>query len=243
MIERLRALPAFSVVVLHACCHNPTGLDLSADQWVQVAQVCRDRQLIAFLDFAYQGFGDGIDADALAVRAFLAAGQRFLVANSFSKNFSLYGERCGALSVVCLDAEEARRVMSQLKAEVRRNHSNPPTHGARLVAQVLESPVLRQQWEEELASMRLRIRAMRERVHVGLSAAFPGQDFSHYLAQRGMFSYTGLSRGQVAHLRQAHAIYLIDSGRMCMAGLNERNVDVVVEALVDTLGRFEKAAA
>ena len=243
MLQRLNALPAHAIVVLHACCHNPTGLDLSHEQWVEVAQVCRQRQLIAFLDFAYQGFGDGIDEDALAVRVFLDAGLRFLVANSFSKNFSLYGERCGALSVVCRDAEEAERVSSQLKAAVRRIYSNPPTHGGLLVARVLGSAALRARWEQELASMRQRIRSMRRQLHAGLSAAYPGEDFGHYLTQRGMFSYTGLSGAQVAHLRHAHAIYLIDSGRMCMAGLNERNVGVVAEALVETLGRVERAAA
>jgi aromatic-amino-acid transaminase len=243
MLDRLDGLPPHSVVVLHACCHNPTGLDLSHEQWVQVAKVCRERQLIAFLDFAYQGFGDGIEEDALAVRVFLDAGLRFLVANSFSKNFSLYGERCGALSVVCRDAQEVDRVMSQLQASVRRIYSNPPTHGGALVAQVLASPRLRTLWELELGSMRQRIRAMRERLHAGLSAAYPAEDFSHYLAQRGMFSFTGLSAGQVAHLRQAHAIYLIDSGRLCVAGLNERNVDRVVQAIVSTLGLVEQSAA
>lgn len=231
MLEALRGLPQGSVAVLHACCHNPTGVDLDASQWREVASVVVERGLVPFLDLAYQGFGEGLDADAAAVRAMAATGVPLLVSNSFSKSFSLYGERVGALSVVAADADEAARVLSQVKRLVRTNYSNPPTHGGKVVATVLESDELRALWEQELGGMRERIRHMRQALVDGLRARLPGQDFSYMLRQRGMFSYSGLSQAQVERLRQAFSIYAIDTGRICVAALNSGNVGRVAEAI------------
>jgi aromatic-amino-acid transaminase len=231
MLAALRALPAQSIVLLHACCHNPSGVDLTPAQWDALIPVLRQRQLIPYLDIAYQGFGDGLEQDAHAVRALTDAGIAFFCASSFSKSFSLYGERCGALSVVCPDAEQAGRVLGQLKATIRKNYSSPPTHGARVVAQVLNSPTLRGQWADELDAMRQRIQAMRRRLAEQLATALPGRDVSRFLTQRGMFSYTGLSETQVDTLRETHGVYLVRSGRLCVAGLNVNNVDKVAAAL------------
>ncbi|MFJ2995655.1 aromatic amino acid transaminase [Pandoraea sp. NPDC087047] len=235
MIETLAALPPHSIVLLHACCHNPTGVDLSQAQWQALVPVMRERGLIAFVDMAYQGFGDGLDADAFAVRALTEAGVPTVVANSFSKNFSLYGERCGALSVVCATADEASRVFGQLTGTVRANYSNPPTHGARLVAQVLTTPSLRRAWETELDGMRTRIASMRTQIHARLTPHVSGEKLSRYVAQRGMFTYTGLSATQADTLRETHGVYLLRSGRMCVAGLNTRNVDTVAHAIAQVL--------
>ncbi len=240
MREAFAALPRQSIVLLHACCHNPTGVDLSNDQWRQLIPVIRERELIPYVDIAYQGFGDGIEEDAFAVRALADAGVRFFVANSFSKSFSLYGERCGGLSVVCADRPEAERVLGQLKSSVRSNYSSPPTHGARIVARVLETPALRQLWESELATMRERIKDMRQRLHAALGARLAAvgtpRELGFYLTQRGMFSYTGLSAQQVDRLREEHAVYLVRSGRMCMSGLTTGNVDAVAAAIVEVMG-------
>jgi aromatic-amino-acid transaminase len=231
MVAALESAPAGDVVVLHACCHNPTGVDLDATQWARVVEACGKAGVVPFLDMAYQGFGDGIEQDATALRLFAASGQNLLVASSFSKNFSLYGERVGALSVVTADADETARVTSQVKRIIRANYSNPPTHGAALVAGVLTVPTLRSQWEAELTGMRDRIRAMRAGLVEGLKNRGVARDFDFVTRQRGMFSYSGLTREQVDRLRDEFAIYAVGSGRICLAALNSRNLDRVVEAI------------
>jgi aromatic-amino-acid transaminase len=231
----LRALPPKSVVLLHACCHNPTGVDLSRAQWEQLAALLAERQLLPYLDLAYQGYGDGIDEDAYAVRLLADKGLTFFVANSFSKSMSVYGERAGALSVVCADRAEADLVLGQMKVTVRRNYSSPPIHAAGIVARVLTDATLRPQWEREVAAMRLRILAMRKQLHAVLSTKLPGRDFGYFLTQRGMFSYTGLAAAQVDRLRDEHAVYLVRSGRMCVAGLNTNNVERAAAAFAAVL--------
>lgn len=236
MLASLDALPRHSIVLLHASCHNPTGVDLSQAQWEALIPVLRERELIPFVDIAYQGFGDGLDEDAFALRALAEAGIQFFAANSFSKNFSMYGERCGGLSVVCNDRAAAETVLGQLKATVRRNYSTPPTHGARVIARVLNDPALFALWTEETAAMRKRIRAMRERLLAVLDEKFQGRrDFGYLVTQRGMFSYTGLSEAQVGQLRDEHAVYLVRSGRMCLSGLTTGNVDHVAASMAAVL--------
>ena len=236
MLDTLRGLPPRSVVLLHACCHNPTGVDLTAAQWDALIPVLRERELLPYLDLAYQGFGDGIAEDAYAVRAMADAGITYLIANSFSKSMSVYGERCGALSAVCADKAEADLVMGQLRFTVRRIYSSPPMHSAQIVARVLGDAKLRAMWEGELAQMRERIARMRRALHDRLVARVPGRDFGYFLTQRGMFSYTGLSAAQVDRLREEHAVYLIRSGRICVAGLNEANVERTAEAMATVIG-------
>ncbi|WP_199226002.1 amino acid aminotransferase [Chromobacterium sp. Panama] len=231
----LAQLPAGSVIVLHACCHNPTGADLSDAQWAEVVQVCRERGLVPFLDMAYQGFADGIDADAVAVRLFSASGLQFFVSSSFSKSFSLYGERVGALSIVTAGKEESARVLSQLKRVIRTNYSNPPIHGGAVVAAVLSNPELRQLWEDELAGMRDRIRAMRVGLVEAIKAEGVAQDFSFVAQQRGMFSYTGLSAAQVERLRADFGIYAVSTGRICLAALNSKNLTYVASAIAQVV--------
>ena len=233
MRAALAALSPRSIVVLHACCHNPTGADLSAAQWQEVVAVCQERQLVPFLDMAYQGFADGIAADALAVRAFAASGLPFLVSSSFSKSFSLYGERVGALSIVTASKDESTRVLSQVKRVIRTNYSNPPIHGSAIVATVLNSAELRQMWEDELAQMRLRIREMRTRLVTELQGE--GKDFAFIAQQRGMFSYTGLSAAQVERLRSEFGIYAVSTGRICVAALNAGNITAVSKAIAAVL--------
>ncbi len=235
MKAAIGALPAGSVVVLHACCHNPTGVDLSAEQWAAIVDLVKSRDLVPFLDIAYQGFGSGIDIDAEPVRLFAQAGIAVLVSNSFSKSFSLYGERVGALSVVTHSAEEAGRVLSQLKRVVRTNYSNPPTHGGQIVATVLETPELRALWERELAGMRDRIRTMREQFVELMRARLPGHDFNFIMSQRGMFSFSGLSKAQVSRLREEHGVYAVDSGRICVAALNAGNLVHVCDAVASVI--------
>ena len=235
MLSTLRGLPARSVVLLHACCHNPTGVDLTRAQWDTLIPLLRERELIPYLDLAYQGFGDGIEADAYAVRALASAGVSFFIANSFSKSMSVYGERCGALSVVCPDAAQAVNVLGQLKFTVRRNYSSPPIHGGQIVATVLTDPELRREWETELGAMRERILAMRKKLYAVLKAKAPGRDFEYFLTQRGMFSYTGLSAAQVDTLREEHALYMVRSGRICVAGLNSSNVEATAVAIAAVL--------
>jgi len=235
MSAALEALPAGAIVVLHACCHNPTGVDLSAEQWSRVIEIVKTRGLVPFLDLAYQGFGDGIDADGTAVRRFSEAMSPIFVASSFSKSFSLYGERVGALSVLAASEDEAARVLSQLKRIVRANYSNPPTHGGQVVATVLTTPELRALWERELGGMRERIKAMRKALVESIHACAPGTDFGFILAQRGMFSYTGLSKAQVDRLREEFSIYAIDTGRICVAALNSANVSRVAEAVAKVI--------
>ncbi|RZS81191.1 amino acid aminotransferase [Pigmentiphaga kullae] len=235
MIAALEGYPAGTVVVLHACCHNPTGVDLTADQWTKVVEVVKARRLIPFLDIAYQGFGDGIDADATAVRQFADAGLTFLISSSFSKSFSLYGERVGALSLVAADKDESGRVLSQLKRVIRTNYSNPPTHGGTVVAQVLTSPELRSEWEAELGEMRERIRAMRAALVAKLKERGVARDFGFVMQQRGMFSYSGLTAAQVDRLREEHGIYAVSTGRICVAALNSRNIDAVADGIAAVL--------
>lgn len=231
----LNALPAGSIVVLHACCHNPTGADLDEAQWRQVIDVIGARGLLAFVDIAYQGFADGLGEDALALRLFVESGLQFLVASSFSKSFSLYGERVGALSVITANRDETARVLSQIKRIVRTNYSSPPTHGGAIVAAVLSSPELRRMWEEELADMRGRIRAMRLSLVDRLQGRGVGQDYSFVIRQRGMFSYTGLSVEQVDRMREEFGIYAVSSGRICLAALNTHNIDYVADAIAAVL--------
>jgi aromatic-amino-acid transaminase len=232
MLGALRSAAPGTIVVLHACCHNPTGCDLTPAQWQEVVAVLGERRLAPFLDMAYQGFGEGIAEDGLAVELCLAAGLDFFVATSFSKSFSLYGERVGALSVVCASADEAARVLSQLKRVIRTNYSNPPTHGAAIVAHVLSTPPLRAMWEEELAAMRGRIKAMRVELQRRLEAAGARIETAFITRQRGMFSYSGLTQAQMQRLRGEFGIYGVDSGRICVAALNEKNLDAVVDAIV-----------
>ena len=235
MLDALERAPERSIVLLHACCHNPTGVDLSRAQWDELIPLLQQRGLIAYLDLAYQGFGDGIEQDAYAVRALAASGASFFIANSFSKSMSVYGERCGALSVVCADAQQADNVLGQLKFTVRRNYSSPPIHGGQIVAHVLADADLRPMWEAELAAMRERILAMRQTLHRVISAKVPGRDFGYFLTQRGMFSYTGLSAAQVDRLRDDYAVYLVRSGRICLAGLNDGNVERAAQAMAEVM--------
>ncbi|MBV4457625.1 aspartate/tyrosine/aromatic aminotransferase [Pseudomonas sp. COR58] len=235
MLEDLNALPNGSIIVLHACCHNPTGVDLNPQDWKNVLQAVRAKGHIPFLDMAYQGFGDGIAEDAAAVRLFAESGLTFFVSSSFSKSFSLYGERVGALSIVSESKEESARVLSQVKRVIRTNYSNPPTHGASIVAAVLNSPELRAQWEAELAEMRLRIRGMRDQMVDLLAQKAPQHDFSFVGRQRGMFSYSGLSVEQVHRLRNEFGIYALDTGRICVAALNQNNIKVVTDAIVQVI--------
>jgi len=235
MLADLKALPARSIIVLHACCHNPTGVDLGIDDWKQVIEALREKDHIPFVDIAYQGFGDGIEEDAAAVRLFAETGMTFFVSSSFSKSFSLYGERVGALSIVTGNRDESARVLSQVKRVVRTNYSNPPTHGATVVASVLNSPELRAMWETELGEMRERIRQMRLGMVEQLAAKGAKTDFSFVARQRGMFSYSGLTAEQVERLRVEFGVYAISTGRICAAALNERNLGYVTDAIVQVL--------
>lgn len=235
MVKSLESFPAKTLVILHACCHNPTGADLTKDQWKTIISICQQKQLIPFLDIAYQGFADGIEEDGAAVRMFADSGMSFFVSSSFSKSFSLYGERVGALSIVTQNKEESARVLSQLKRVIRTNYSNPPTHGAAIVATVLNSPKLRQMWEDELAQMRERIKSMRHGLKEKLAAAGISHDFSFIEAQRGMFSYSGLTADQVAKLQEQDAIYALSTGRICVAALNSKNIDRVAQAIARVL--------
>jgi aromatic-amino-acid transaminase len=235
MLTCFETMPTGSIVVLHACCHNPTGADLTPDQWKKIIDLITSRGLIPFLDMAYQGFGDEIEADGQVVRQFTEAGGPLFVSNSFSKSFSLYGERVGALSLVAGSAEEAARVLSQLKRVIRTNYSNPPSHGGKVVATVLTNPELRSLWEQELKIMRTRIRANRELFVDLLKQKKPQHDFSFVKKQRGMFSYSGLTKNQVEQLRNADSIYAIDTGRICVAALNSSNIERVVNAICSVI--------
>lgn len=231
----LNTLPAGSIIVLHACCHNPTGADLSEAQWRDIIEVIQARGLVPFIDMAYQGFADGIAEDALALNLFLASGLQFFVSTSYSKSFSLYGERVGALSVVTASKDESARVLSQIKRLIRSNYSNPPIHGGAIVAAVLASPELRQMWEAELVVMRERIKTMRSSLADKLKAKGVAQDFSFIIKQRGMFSYTGLSADQVARMQSEFGVYAVNTGRVCIAALNTKNIDYVTEAIAAVL--------
>ncbi len=231
----LKSLPAKSVIVLHACCHNPTGADLTTAQWQEVVAAVKERNLVAFIDMAYQGFADGIEPDAVAPRLFAESGLQFFVSSSFSKSFSLYGERVGALSIVTASKEESGRVLSQVKRVIRTNYSNPPTHGGAIVAAVLSSPELRQMWEDELAGMRERIRTMRTGLVDKLKTRGVAQDFSFVAKQRGMFSYTGLTAAQVERMKSEYGIFAVSTGRICLAALNNKNIDYVADAMAAIL--------
>lgn len=235
MLEDLRALPARSIIVLHACCHNPTGVDLQTEDWKAVLEVLREREHIPFLDIAYQGFGDGLEQDAEAVRLFAQSGLSFFVSSSFSKSFSLYGERVGALSIVTGSRDESIRVLSQMKRVIRTNYSNPPIHGAMVVSNVLNSPELRAMWEQELSEMRNRIHSMRLELVGRLAELGAKRDFGFVAEQRGMFSYSGLNTEQVERLKSKHGIYAVGTGRICVAALNHNNIGHVVEAINDVL--------
>ena len=235
MLASLNTAAAGTVVVLHACCHNPTGYDITAAQWDQVVAVVKAKNLTAFLDMAYQGFGHGIAEDGAVIPKFVAAGLCFFVSTSFSKSFSLYGERVGALSVLCADKEECSRVLSQLKIVIRTNYSNPPIHGGAVVAAVLNNPELRALWEKELGEMRVRIKAMRQKLVDGLKAAGVKQDMGFITSQIGMFSYSGLSKDQMVRLRSEFGVYGTDTGRMCVAALNSKNIDYVCKAIATVM--------
>ena len=236
MTQALQNMAPGTVVVLHACCHNPTGVDLSPDQWGQVIDIVASRKLVPFLDIAYQGFGDGIDADGEVVRRFAAANMPMLISSSFSKSFSLYGERIGALTIVGASSEEAVRILSQLKRVIRTNYSNPPTYGGQAVALTLTTPELRALWEKELGEMRVRIKDMRKAFVEKLKARVPSRNFDFVLKQRGMFSYSGLTSEQVMRLRSEFSIYAIDTGRICVAALNSKNIDYVTESIAKVIG-------
>jgi aromatic-amino-acid transaminase len=231
MIGALDGVPPGAIVVLHACCHNPTGIDPSPEQWGRILEVVRSRGHVPYLDIAYQGFGESVDADGSVVRRFAATPGPLFVASSFSKSFSLYGERVGALSIVAADRDEAARVLSQVKRVIRGNYSSPPTFGGQVVATILDSPELCSLWDNELGTMRERIQAIRRALVDRLARHTPGVDFGFILEQRGMFSYSGLTREQVGRLRSEFAVYAIDSGRICVAALNDRNIDYVADAI------------
>ncbi len=235
MLADLKAAPAGTIALLHACCHNPTGYDITAAQWDQVVAICKSNDLVPFLDMAYQGFGYGLKEDGAVIQKFVDAGLTFFVSTSFSKSFSLYGERVGALSVLCTDKAEADRVLSQLKIAIRTNYSNPPTHGGSVVAAVLGNPELRKQWEDELAEMRVRIKAMRSAFVEKLKAAGVKQDMSFITTQIGMFSYSGLSKDQMVRLRNEFGVYGTDTGRMCVAALNSKNIDYVCASIAKVM--------
>lgn len=235
MLAALNAAAEGTIVVLHACCHNPTGYDITAAQWDKVIAAVKARKLTPFLDMAYQGFGHGIAEDGAVIGKFVAAGLSFFVSTSFSKSFSLYGERVGALSVLCESKEEADRVLSQLKLVIRTNYSNPQIHGGMVVATVLNTPALRTQWEQELAEMRVRIKAMRQKLVDGLKAAGVKEDMSFITAQIGMFSYSGLSKDQMVRLRNEFGVYGTDTGRMCVAALNSKNIDYVCASIAKVI--------
>ena len=235
MLAALQAMPSGAIVLLHACCHNPTGADLSDEQWGQIIPTIIERGLIPFLDMAYQGFSEGIEIDGRVVRRFAEAGGPLFVSNSFSKSFSLYGERVGALSIVGSSQEDIARALSQLKRVIRTNYSNPPTHGGQAVATVLATPELRKLWEDELSGMRDRIRVMRQQFVEKLKQKAPDSDFSFVTRQNGMFSYSGLSKEQVTRLREEFSIYAVDTGRICVAALNSHNIDRVVDAIAKVI--------
>jgi aromatic-amino-acid transaminase len=235
MLADLNAAAPGTIVVLHACCHNPTGYDITPDQWSQVVATVKAKGLVAFLDMAYQGFGHGLTEDGAVIAQFVAAGLTFFVSTSFSKSFSLYGERVGALSVLCENKEECERVLSQLKIAIRTNYSNPPTHGGAIVAGVLGNPELRALWEKELGEMRVRIKAMRQKLVDGLKAAGVAQDMGFITTQIGMFSYSGLSKDQMVRLRSEFGVYGTDTGRMCVAALNSKNIDYVCASIAKVI--------
>lgn len=235
MKASLKSANAGDAVLLHACCHNPTGIDPTPAQWEELAKLVAELKLIPFFDFAYQGFGNGIEEDAFGVRTFLKYNQEVLIANSFSKNFGLYNERIGALTIVSADKETADRVFSQMKIAVRANFSNPPAHGANIVTTILSNPELRQMWEDEVKEMRDRIKEMRELFVAKLSALGVQVDFSFISQQYGMFSFSGLTKEQVARLKEEFGIYIVGSGRISVAGITTSNIDPLCQAIAKVL--------
>ncbi|WP_425618225.1 amino acid aminotransferase [Anatilimnocola sp. NA78] len=236
MIASLEKIPASDVVLLHACCHNPTGIDPTPEQWKKIAAVIKQRGLLALVDFAYQGFGDGLEEDAVGLREIANTGVEVLVSSSFSKNFGLYGERVGALTLVANSAEAAERALSQIRISIRTNYSNPPTHGGALVAAVLNDASLRKQWEDELASMRERIHKMRHLFVAEMKKLKPEKDFSFLINQKGMFSYSGLTNLQVDELRTKHAVYVVgNGGRINVAGMTQQNMPALCQAIAAVL--------
>lgn len=235
MCEFFKTLNENDVVLLHPCCHNPTGVDLSDEQWDIVLDIIKDKKLIPFMDIAYQGFGENMESDAHAIRRAVELGLPVFISNSFSKNLSLYGERVGGLSVVAPSQDEACRVLGQLKSTVRRIYSSPPAHGGAVVDTVMNDEVLFEQWLGEVYEMRDRIRDMRQKLHDLLSAKLPERDFSYFIKQRGMFSFTGLTTEQVVRLREEFAVYMVENGRMCIAGLNNKNIEYVANAMAEVL--------
>lgn len=231
MLATIDALPSRAIVLFHPCCHNPTGVDLTREQWGQVIDVVKRRDLIPFMDMAYQGFGDGIEEDAWPVRAMADAGVALLVGNSFSKNMALYGERVGGLSIICENTKTRDAVLGQLKAAVRRNYSSPPMFGSEVAGHVLRSPQLHALWVSEVGAMRVRIKEMRQGLFDALSARLPGMDFSYIVNQRGMFTYTGLTADEVDEMRETYGVYAVRSGRICVAGLNHSNIERTAEAM------------
>ncbi len=235
MIEDLRALPPKTLVILHSCCHNPTGYDLTPEQWDEVIELCRKNNLTPFLDMAYQGFRDGLEEDAAAIHQFAKSGLDFLLSTSFSKSFNLYGERIGALTVVTQSAAEAAVVLTQIKSVIRANYSNPPSHGARIVERVLSDPTKYQQWLGELTQMRNRIRTMRKMLADEMARIGSKRDFSFVTRQNGMFSFTGLSPEQIDRLADEFGIYAVRNGRICICGLNTKNVEYVAKSIATVL--------
>ena len=235
MCDFLKGLNKHDIVLLHPCCHNPTGVDLSREQWDVVLDIIKERELIPFMDIAYQGFGDDIDSDAYAIRLAVDKGLTMFVSNSFSKNLSLYGERVGGLSVVAPTKSEAETVLGQLKFTVRRIYSSPPAHGNWVVDAVMNDGQLYADWVAEVYEMRDRIRDMRQKLQDALSTKLPDRDFTYFTKQRGMFSFTGLTKEQVLKLREDFGVYMVDNGRMCIAGLNNANVGYVAHAIAEVL--------
>ncbi|MDR1530442.1 MAG: aspartate/tyrosine/aromatic aminotransferase [Burkholderiales bacterium] len=235
MLSTLKTATAGDIILLHACCHNPTGVDPTSDDWAKIINVIEEQKLVPFLDIAYQGFGNGIAEDGEIIRRFAERNVPTFIASSFSKSFSLYGERVGAVTVICADADEAARVLSQMKRVVRANYSNPPTFGSAIVSLVLTQPDLRSLWEEELAGMRKRIHAMRVMLRERLAKLDPQRNFDYIVKQKGMFSYSGLSAEQVKKLRAQYSVYAVETGRICVAGLNTRNVDAFAQAMAEVL--------
>ena len=235
MLADISAAAPGTVILLHACCHNPTGYDINAAQWDQVVAAIKANKLVTFLDMAYQGFGHGIAEDGAVIGKFVASGMDFFVSTSFSKSFSLYGERVGGLSVLCENKAEADRVLSQLKIVIRTNYSNPPTHGGAVVAAVLNNPELRALWEKELGEMRQRIKLMRSKLVEGLKAAGVKQNMDFIIEQIGMFSYSGLNKDQMVRLRNEFGVYGTDTGRMCVAALNSKNIAHVCQSIAKVM--------
>lgn len=235
MCEDITNMPPGSTIVLHACCQNPTGIDLNFQQWQEISVLIKKQRIIPFFDFAYQGFNISVDDDAHPIRHFISAGHELLVASSFSKNFGLYGERVGALSVITHHKESATKVGSQIKQLIRGNYSNPPRHGAQIVADILQSADLKKEWLQELGTMRNRIKEMRKALLKGLQDKANEKDWSFLSQQNGFFSFCGLNLDQTQRMLQDYGIYMPANGRINIAGLNENNIEYVIDAICDVI--------